>query len=387
MNIPHHVAGHTLILLRNGEDYFPRLIEAIDKASSFVYLESYIFAADEAGRSVTDALKRAASRGVRVHLLLDGYGSLELPVAWEQELVQAGILVLWFRRQLGWLSLQRSQLRRLHRKLVVIDDMQAFLGGVNIVKDHPDGIPSPRLDYMVLVEGVIVRRIHLAMQRLWKLVAWINLRQRGSHEKIRLPARQPDAAVQFLMRDNFRHRRDIEHAYLQAIESAQQEILIANAYFLPGRRFRKALLERARAGVRVILLLQGRVEYRLQHYATLALYDELLKSGIEIHEYLASYLHAKVAVIDGKWSTVGSSNIDPFSLWLAREANIVVRDAGFAADLREDLMQQIAQHARRIVSPDWRKWNVFSWAGSKCSYLLMRLLTGLIGRERGRDDI
>lgn len=388
MNRPHQVAGHLLTLLRNGEEYFPRLIAAIDDAAHSIYLETYIYAADASGQLISAALRRAAKRGVLVRLMLDGFGSSDLPPALEQELLADGVSVLWFRKEEGNFGLHRYHLRRLHRKLALIDGRTAFVGGINIIKDNPQGIESPRLDYAVQIEGEVVRDIHAAMQRLWTLVSWTNFRQRGKRKKIRphAPATTQQKVV-FLVRDNFRHRRDIEHAYLEAIAEAKSEIIIANAYFLPGRRFRRALLERAKAGVRVILLLQGRVEYRLQHYATLAMYDEFLNAGVEIYEYRASYMHAKVAVMDGKWATVGSSNIDPFSLWLAREANLAVNDQGFAGSLRDDLLLQIDQHSRRMLRSGWREWNVFLWLLMRSSYAIARLLTGIIGRAKGRDDI
>jgi cardiolipin synthase len=150
-----------------------------------------------------------------------------------------------------------------------------------------------------------------------------------------------------LLRDNLVHRRSIERAYLKAIGSAKREVLIANAYFFPGRRFRRALIEAMRRGVPVRLLLQGRIEYTLPHLATQAMYPPLLAAGIEIVEYHRSFLHAKVAVIDD-WATVGSSNIDPFSLLLAREANVVVFDAGFAAELRGQLRVAMAEGGKPI---------------------------------------
>jgi cardiolipin synthase len=151
-----------------------------------------------------------------------------------------------------------------------------------------------------------------------------------------------------VLRDNLANRRAIERAYLRAIGRARREVLIANAYFVPGRRFRRALREAAGRGVRVRLLLQGRAEYALPHLATQALYDPLLAAGVEIVEYHRSFLHAKVAVIDD-WATVGSSNIDPFSLLLAREANVMVFDAGFAATLRERLLASMAEGGRPVV--------------------------------------
>jgi cardiolipin synthase A/B len=388
MTHTHFVAGHTLTLLRNGEEYFPSLVAAINAAQRFVYLETYIYAADKAGSLLATAVKVAAERGVVVRVLLDGYGSADLPEHWVDELRTAGVEVLWFRKKVGRFSLRRSHLRRLHRKLAVIDGEIAFIGGINIIDDLSGGLAAPRLDYAVKVAGAVVHDIHVAMRRLWLLVAWTHFHHQGERGKVRLLHHlDTQQQVQFVTRDSLRHRRDIEHAYLKAIADAQHEIIIANAYFLPGRRFRRALRKKAQAGVRVILLLQGQVEYRLQHYATLALYDEFLKAGVEIHEYQASFMHAKVAVVDGRWSTIGSSNIDPFSLWLAREANLVVSDAAFAGALRTDLLFMITRHSRRVLRSGWREWNLFLWLLMRFSYGFTRLLTGVVGHVKESDDI
>lgn len=389
MSSVHNVDGHTLTLLRDGEEYFPRLIAAIDSATRSVYLETYIYADDTTGRMVADALQRAARRGVRTHLLLDGYGSSAFPPSWLEELRTAGVEVLKFRPQISWLTLRRQRLRRLHRKLACMDENIAFIGGINIVDDIPGKeIPAPRLDYAVEVQGITVKRMYAAMRRLWTLVSWTNFRRQ--RERIRLPPnfqQARDQKVTFLLRDNLRHRRDIEQAYVDAIAGAQQEIILANAYFLPGQHLRQALQQAAQRGVKVMLLLQGKVEYRLQHYATLALYDVLLRSGMEIYEYHASYLHAKVAVVDGHWATVGSSNIEPFSLWLAREANLVVRDAEFAGSLRASLLQEMARGAHFVEHSTWSKRSAWMRLATRASYAFMRLLTSVIGYARGHDDV
>jgi cardiolipin synthase A/B len=388
MSSSHNIAGHTLTLLRNGEEYFPRLLAVIDAAQHSVYLETYIYAADSTGRLFSNALQNAAKRGVSTRLLLDGFGSADLPEAWVDEMRTAGVEVLWFRKEVGRFSLQRYHLRRLHRKLALIDERTAFVGGINIIDDLSRGLAAPRLDYAVEVQGELVHDIHVAMQRLWLLVAWTNFHRRGERDKIRLLHRASvQQQVLFLTRDSLRHRRDIERAYLDAIAAAQREIIIANAYFLPGRKFRRALLDAAQRGVRVVLFLQGKVEYRLQHYATMALYDQLLQSGIEIYAYQASFMHAKVAVVDGEWATVGSSNIDPFSLWLAREANLVVRDSAFAARLRDELLAEMQHSSHRVASSVWRKFNIFSWLLMRVSYILARLLAGVLGNHKGQDDI
>ena len=389
MSSTHLVDGHILTLLRNGEEYFPRLIAAIEAATRSVYLETYIYAADACGRLVSQALQRAAKRGVMVHLLLDGYGSADLPDRWVNDLRGAGVEVLWYRPEIARFKLRRHRLRRLHRKLALVDESIAFVSGINIINDVPGGrIVAPRLDYSVEVRGATAGHIRFVMRRLWTLVSWINFRRQ--RERVTLLAAHKNTEqhkVAFVLRDNLRHRHDIEHAYLKAIAGARREIIIANAYFLPGLRFRHALLNAARRGVRVVLLLQGQVEYHLQHFATRALYDELLRGGMEIYEYHASFMHAKVAVVDGYWATVGSSNIDPFSLWLAREANLVVRDAGFAESLRANLLQEIA-HSARLISPSvWREHSIWTRLLMRISYAMIRFLTGVIGYARGQDNV
>jgi len=322
-------------------------------------------------------------------MMLDGFGSADLPHEWVNELRGAGVEVLWYRPEIARFSLHRHRLRRLHRKLALVDERIAFVSGINIINDVPGGrITAPRLDYTVEVQGATAGHIHIVMRHLWMLVSWMNFRRQRERVELRAVHKNTEQyKVAFVLRDNGRHRHDIEHAYLKAIAGARREIIIANAYFLPGLRFRNALKNAARRGVRVVLLLQGRVEYRLQHFATRALYDELLREGMEIHEYHASFMHAKVAVVDGYWATVGSSNIDPFSLWLAREANLVVRDAGFAESLRADLLQEIARSARLISPSVWRKNGIWMHLLMRISYVVVRFLTGVIGYARGHDNV
>jgi cardiolipin synthase len=328
-------------------------------------------------------LQSAAERGVKVHVLLDGFGSAELPGSFVDEMRKVGVEVQWFRRDISPFTLRRSRMRRLrrmHRKMAVIDGKVAFVGGININHDFPADLKfdAPRLDYAVKIRGELVGEVEAAVQHLWEMVSWAAFRKRAREKGWRLyrVASHPDSSVHLLVRDNVRHRRDIERAYLKAIAGAKREIIIANAYFLPGRLFIRALVHAAKRGVRVVLVLQGKVEYRLQHYATLALYGRLLAAGVEIYEYHASFLHAKVAVVDGEWATVGSFNIDPFSLLLAREANLVVQDADFAADLRSSLMDSVRRDGRRV---ELARSNMLTRALARVSYGLIRFIIGLLG--------
>jgi len=394
MNGPRFINGNCITLLRNGAEYFPALEAAINDAQHEVHFETYIFAHDATGIRIAAALKRAAQRGVAVRLLLDGFGSQDFPREAIQDMLDAGVQVLIFRQKISPLSLRRHRLRRMHRKLVVVDARIAFVGGLNIINDLLSSEPlPPRFDYGVAVEGPLLAEMHAAVRHLWMVVAWARFSKRnGNVSPLALhPGSKPHPCgsqrAAFVLRDNFRHRRDIEQAYLQAIAQARSEIIIANAYFLPGGNFRRALSDAARRGVRVVLLLQGRVEYRLQHYATHALYGSLLDAGIEIYEYHKSYLHAKVAVIDRHWATVGSSNIDPFSLFLAREANVVVDDETFALELRRSLEQAMADGSAPVSKQSWQSQSWLRRVMSWMSYYIVRLLRGMVGyaRESSRD--
>ena len=264
------------MLLQNGAHFFRNCARISSAAQHSIYLETYMFAADETGHMVAHALQRAAARGVAVRLLLDGYGSAELPGPWVDELRKVGVEVQWFRREISPFTLSRSRMRRLrrmHRKLVAMDGEVAFVGGINIIHDIPaKDFDAPRLDYAVRVQGALAGEVQAVMQRLWEMVSWAHSAS-ASRRRVGACIGQTATAMpgDCVLRDNFRHRHDIEPAYLKAIVGARSEIIIANAYFLPGRAFPQALKHAAKRGVRVVLLLQGRVEYRLQHYATRAL--------------------------------------------------------------------------------------------------------------------
>jgi cardiolipin synthase len=387
--------GNRIELLKNGEQYFPRLLAAIDSARHSIYIETYIFELDNVGEKVSDALAAAAERGVAVHLLIDGFGSQTTADALIARLKPRGAKVIVFRRTRWW-RLDRRLLRRLHRKVALFDDRVAFIGGINIIDDHhhPDPEPvraglGPRFDFAVACEGPLVAAVSFTVTRLWWTVSVLQLKRRPATrpEPVLPELIEPVAGEQtgvraaLLLRDNLRNRRTIERAYLDAFAHARHEVLIANAYFLPGRKFRDALCDLARGGVRVRLLLQGRVEYRLQHYAQQALYGDLVKFGIEIYEYTPSYLHAKVAVVDQKWATVGSSNIDPYSLLLAREANVAVYDETFASDLQRALEEAIVNDSSVVDAAACARRSRLQQALSWAAYQLVRVLTMVATRR------
>src|SRR5574343_516298 len=374
--------GNRLTLLNSGNEYFPALLAAIEAASTEIYLESYIFADDEIGHEVAGALARAARRGVQVNVTVDGWGARNFSINFQPMLTDAGVRAMFYRPEIGRFHFKRHRLRRLHRKLVVIDARLAFVGGINIISD--DNAPPelrPHYDYIVRIEGPALRQIHHAARRMWETVSWANFKRRFRLAPAAAPCCEPAGrqTAAFLIRDNIRHRNDILHAYLDAIDGATDEILIANAYFLPGLRFGRALYAAARRGVRINVLLQGKTDHQLLHYATQTLYAAALKAGIRIFEYEKSFMHAKVAVIDGEWATVGSSNIDPFSLLLAKEANLVVRDRGFGNELRSSLKQAIAAGARELLPADIARQPWHSRLLRWLAYGMVRAMVGIAG--------
>jgi cardiolipin synthase len=381
-------------LLRSGVALFAALIEAVDKAQHEVLLETYIFDFAGAGSDVAHALARAGQRGVHVCVVVDGVGTGALPTEWAQRFAQAGVQCRVYSPLAGvgfWLP---SRWRRLHRKLCVVDQAVAFCGGINILDDFidpnvPGGLQQPRLDYAVSLRGPLVDKVHDAMTQLWSRIEAVReLRSqdiagalealRSADQDLRLPTR---GTVQLVLRDNVRHRSQIERAYRKAIGSAHHDVWVASAYFFPGLRLRRALVLAARRGVRVRLLLQGKYEYFVPYRASRQLYGKLLAAGVEIYEYHASVLHAKVAVVDGHWATVGSSNLDPFSLLLAREANVVVRETSFAQDLQASLSEAMYSGATRVDPHTFahRPWwqQLVDWGAS----LVLRFGVFLTGKR------
>ncbi len=377
------VTGNRIGLLRSGAEYFPALERAINAAQVEIWLESYIFADDASGRRIADALARAALRGVKVRLLVDGWGAkFYLTSSLERAMRKAGIELLKYRPEVSAWHFRSHRLRRLHRKLCQIDHRIAFVGGINVIDDmNTPGHTPPRLDFAVSVEGPLVPAIAQTMQRVWALVQLV---QFGTSQLTLFPQRgraerAGTQTAKFIIRDNLRHRRDIEQAYLAAIRGAKREIIVANSYFFPGITFRRELVEATARGVSVTLILQAKVEYVLLHFASRAMYGQLLQAGVVIQEYHKSMLHAKVAVIDDRWATVGSSNIDPYSLLVAREANVVVRDRGFASELKHELGVMIESGSQRVIHQDWQSRSRLYKAAIWIAYGIVRMAMGLLG--------
>lgn len=386
---PGLTGGNRVRLLAGGDEQFPAMCAAIAQARRQVWLATYIFHDDKASEAVAQALADAARRGLWVAVVVDGFGSKATLPRLRAWLEPAGVQLVVFRPvDRWWRLLSPGQLRRLHQKLCVVDGQIGYVGGINIIDDRNDlnhGFSeAPRLDFAVEVQGPLAAAIEQTARAMWSRAAlgadWRDelvslarsaepvarakrmvgrLRilpskrrgQRGLPSRIGVPSLDlPPVRAAFLVRDNLRQRRTIEHAYIEAIDNARERIEVICPYFYPGRIFRRALERAALRGVQVRLLLQGKPDYRFAALAAQVLYAELLAVGVRIFEYTPAFLHAKVALVDDDWATVGSSNIDPLSLLLNLEANVIVRDLRFAGDLALRF-EAAVQASREVTQP------------------------------------
>jgi cardiolipin synthase len=383
--VPTFVGGNRVGLLSGGADLFPAICRAVASAEVDVWFATYIFHDDVAAQAVADALAAAARRGVAVHLVVDGFGSIATLPALRRRLAGSGVRLEVFRPLDRWYAwLQPGQLRRLHQKLCVVDDAVAFVGGINVIDDRNDlnhgWSELPRLDFAVEVHGPLAAHVQAATRAMWARAhlgkTWRDeVRQLASStapvyqarrllrqlRAERAPGADPAGRLQpvraaLVVRDNLRQRRAIERSFIDAINAAREQVDIAVPYFYPGRAFRRALRRAARRGVAVRLLLQGKFDYRIAAIAARALYDEMRANRIRVFEYTPAFLHAKVVVVDADWATVGSSNIDPLSLLLNLEANVVVLDVDFASELRQRFEAAVAVSTEVTGPPAQRGW-------------------------------
>ena len=334
--------GNSVKLLINGEEFYPRAMECIRNAKTEVLLETFIFAEDKIGHEMQEALVAAASRGVRVDITVDDYGTFDLSKEFVDKLINAGVRLHIFDPQPNFRGVRFNFFRRLHRKLIVVDNDIAFVGGINISDDHLlDFGPKAKQDYAVELHGPIVKDIReTCLDLLIRASSKKDAIEYRKNLKQPAPAAAGDANVLLSVRDNQKHSKDIQQQYLLAMRLAKKRIIIANAYFFPSYRILRELKRAASRGVEVKLILQGRPDMAWVSLLSSLLYSYLMRAGVQIHEYCKRPLHGKVALIDDEWCTVGSSNLDPLSLALNLEANVVVMDS--------DLNQQLFNHFEEL---------------------------------------
>ncbi|TFZ06759.1 cardiolipin synthase ClsB [Ramlibacter henchirensis] len=348
--------GNHFTLLENGEEFFPRVFACIANARKEVVIETFILFEDKVGLQLHEVLVAAARRGVQVDMTIDGWGSPDLSPAFISTLCEAGVRLHVFDPGPRPFGLRPKVLRRMHRKIVVVDGETAFMGGINYSADHlADYGPEAKQDWSVEMRGPIVAEIHrfahaalASGSRHSPMRRWWRARREARSSPEQLP-RAGTARAMLITRDNRFHTTDIEKHYRIAFRAARKRIVIANAYFFPGYRLIRDLRRAARRGVDVTLILQGTPDMAIVKVGASALYSYLARAGVRIFEYCDRPLHGKVAVIDDEWATVGSSNLDPLSLQLNLEANVVIRDRAFNQTLHSRLERLMRESCKEIV--------------------------------------
>ena len=332
--------GNQADLLATGEDYFSRVFACIHEAREEVLLETFRIAEDDVGLALQQALIAAANRGVRVELTADNYGTHDLSPSFVSAMTDAGVHVHLFAPAPRLFGCRTTRFRRLHRNVLVIDGEHAFIGSFAYSTGHSS--PDAAQNYALAVRGPVVADIHRdALNQLPDAGRQANpikpvTRHAGS------------ARLRLTVRDNDTHTHDIESEYLRIIQASTQRLVIASACFFPRYPLLREIRNAARRGVKVTLLLQGQAHMPWAYGFSRLLYDYLLRDGVVIHEYDQAILHGKVALADHEWVSVGSSNLDPLSLALNLEANLMVRDAPVNRSLHDHLLEQAHTHCRPV---------------------------------------
>jgi cardiolipin synthase len=356
----HFVEGNQLRLLRDGSAAYPEMLSAIASAEQQILLEMYWFGSDTIGRKFAAALRDAAERGVEVSVIFDAVGSVGASDDMFEELSRAGAHVIEYNPIAPWK--QRFRLSRLtrrdHRKILVVDGKTGFTGGINIA-DYwlplEDGGAGWR-DDMVRIDGPAVAGLYDCFARVWS-------RLRGRPLCVPEPLLQPPPpesarrahlpAVRVLGQRFLRTQREISRAYLHYLRRAQQRIFIANSYFVPDGRVLRALSRAARRGVDVRIIVPGQSDVDIVRHASRAVWGRLLRAGVRIFEWEESVLHAKTAVVDGLWSTIGTFNFDYMSLRMNLEVNVSVIDPRFAGRLETSFLEDF-ERCREVLPRDFR---------------------------------
>ncbi|ELY3535750.1 cardiolipin synthase ClsB [Cronobacter sakazakii] len=371
--------GNHIELLENGDEFYPAVFDAIDKARSKVILETFIWFDDNVGRQLHDVILNAAQRGVSIEVLLDGYGSPDLSDEFVGTLTSAGVMFRYYDPRPRTMGMRTNVFRRMHRKIVVIDGEVAFVGGINYSAEHmSDYGPEAKQDYAVRVEGPVVQDIyHFVLSNLGeeRVSRWWQRHYQQAVEN----TTPGEAQALFVWRDNNDHRDDIERHYLKMLANAKKEVIIANAYFFPGYRLLHAMRNAARRGVKVKLIVQGEPDMPIVKVGARLLYNYLVKGGVEVYEYLRRPLHGKVALMDDHWATVGSSNLDPLSLSLNLEANLIIHDTQFNQTLRDNLTRLIREDCKQVdesMMPKRTWWNL---AKSVIVFHFLRHFPAMVG--------
>ncbi len=362
-------------LIRGGAAYFKLLTELIDRAVESIHLQTYIYNDDQTGLPVANALKAAAKRNVQVYLLTDGYASQIMSQKIIDELREAGVHFRFF--EPFFKSKTYYFGRRMHHKVFVADAKYTLVGGINIADRYNDMPGEPAwLDFALYAEGEIAKELCVLCWKTWNGFP-VNMGITPCEEKeLQFDFTNEETSLLRMRRNDWvRRKNEISATYIEMFRHAQSHISILCSYFLPGKIIRRLLSDAAKRGVKIKVITAGPSDIMLAKYAERWMYDWLLRNKIELYEYQPAVLHAKVAVCDAEWLTIGSYNVNNISTYASIELNLDVRNAAFAKELEQTLDKIIDKDCIHITKEKHRQSkNIFKQFIRWCSYQFIRVV-------------
>lgn len=360
-------------LIRGGKEYFTLLENIIDEANSLIHLQVYIFNEDETGNRIINALLRAAGRGVKIFIVVDGYASRNISKACMNHLKSAGIHFRWFN------PVFKSRYfyfgRRLHHKVIVADELVSLVGGVNITNRYNDFDNPAWLDWAVHVRGEVSLNLSRICADIWNKSGGVKSSLTKTRQPFSVLTTSGNCFVRARVNDWVRNKNQISNSYIEMLKHAQKSVIIISSYFLPGHIIRKHLSAAAKRGVAVKIIVAGVSDVSLAKYAERYMYHWLLKNNIEIFEYKKTVLHGKLSTCDDMFVTAGSYNLNNISAYASIELNLDILDIPFAKATRIILQKIIREDCRQIKEADHRvEGNVWTRARQRISYNIYRLL-------------
>lgn len=345
-------------LIANGEDFIEKCIEAIKGAQSQIKLHTYIFEEDEISNRIIKELEQKSNEGVKVFLLFDAFASPELSADLKERFKRAGINWAFFAPILSRKFEHYG--RRLHQKVLIIDNSRAITGGINLAKKFiAPKSEKPWLDYAIDLRGEEVAR--LQRKTMWLYLKYFPEHRSIFKQKTDKASTEPgwDTQARTLVNDFMRFRTEIHQSYIQALREAKSSVKITATYFLPGKRFMRELKKASRRGVQIELIFGKRSDHTLERWSSRYLYSWYLKHGIKVYEWSDSILHAKAALIDNAWVSIGSYNHNYISRYACLELNIEVLNKEFASKMDQEF-EKIKERSEIISKKDWhrpsRRW-------------------------------
>ena len=361
-------------LIRGGNEYFTQLLLLINSAQHSIHLQIYIYDADETGLMIGEAMMNAAKRNVQVYFIADGYASRGMSKSFIAQLQNAGIYFKYF--EPFFKSKHFYFGRRLHRKVFVADGKHALVGGMNITNRYNDMPGTPAwLDFAIYVQGDAAVQLFQICTDMWKSNKPPIIQLPNDTEDFLQKIPQTEyCSVRVRRNDWIKNKNEIWRSYFELFNHAEKSVIIMCSYFLPGMELLKRLSKAAKRGVQIKIILAGPSDVMIAKYAERYLYNRLLKNNIALYEYQPNVLHAKLAITDGHWVTLGSYNINNISALASIEVNLDVRNKVFAHKVQQQMEEIIEQDCTRITS-ETHKLNsgFFERLREKISYYFIKI--------------